>query len=173
MQFVQFFQVSDCRDLQEIEIIFAGVAKIGGRRERGRNVCYRSHRYCCAAASSSAKRTHMHLLWLEKSWAPPKGRERLTSRFRSANFSGAILFRSCTASGLRAGDVGAAVGDVHDAIAHAVDVPYRGSRLARQGRCRIAVRHLARAISMIRLASWLGSRGRLGWLVMQAFHLDA
>jgi hypothetical protein len=28
MQFVQFFQVSDCRDLQEIEIIFAGVAKI-------------------------------------------------------------------------------------------------------------------------------------------------
>ena len=29
MQFVQFFQVSDCRDLQEIEIIFAGVTKIG------------------------------------------------------------------------------------------------------------------------------------------------
>jgi len=28
MQFVQFFQVSDCRDLQEIEIIFARVMNI-------------------------------------------------------------------------------------------------------------------------------------------------
>jgi hypothetical protein len=29
MQFVQFFQVKDCRYLQEIEIIFAGITKIG------------------------------------------------------------------------------------------------------------------------------------------------
>jgi hypothetical protein len=29
MQFVRFFQVSDCRYLQEIEIIFAGITKIG------------------------------------------------------------------------------------------------------------------------------------------------
>jgi hypothetical protein len=29
MQFVEFFQVSDCRYLQEIEIIFAGIMKIG------------------------------------------------------------------------------------------------------------------------------------------------
>jgi hypothetical protein len=29
MQFVQFFQVSDCRYLQAIEIIFAGITKIG------------------------------------------------------------------------------------------------------------------------------------------------
>ena len=28
MQFVQLFQVSDCSDLQEIEIIFASVTKI-------------------------------------------------------------------------------------------------------------------------------------------------
>lgn len=33
-----------------------------------------------------------------------------------------MLFRSCAARGLRAGDVGAAVGDVHDAIDHAVAV---------------------------------------------------
>jgi len=29
MQFVQLSQVSDCRCLQEIEIIFAGITKIG------------------------------------------------------------------------------------------------------------------------------------------------
>jgi hypothetical protein len=29
MPFVQFFQVSDCRDLQEFEIIFSGMPKIG------------------------------------------------------------------------------------------------------------------------------------------------
>jgi hypothetical protein len=29
MEFVQFFQISDCRHLQEIEIIFAGITKIG------------------------------------------------------------------------------------------------------------------------------------------------
>jgi hypothetical protein len=28
MQFVQFFQVSDCRYLQAIEIIFAGITKV-------------------------------------------------------------------------------------------------------------------------------------------------
>jgi hypothetical protein len=29
MQFIQFSQVSDCRYLQEIEIVFAGIKKIG------------------------------------------------------------------------------------------------------------------------------------------------
>ncbi|RXH36942.1 hypothetical protein XH99_03190 [Bradyrhizobium nanningense] len=29
MQFIKFFQVSDCRYLQEIEIIFAGIAEVG------------------------------------------------------------------------------------------------------------------------------------------------
>jgi hypothetical protein len=29
MQFVQFFQVSDCRYLQEIEIMLAGITKVG------------------------------------------------------------------------------------------------------------------------------------------------
>jgi hypothetical protein len=40
--------------------------------------------------------------------------------FRSANFSDVMLFRRCAARRLRVGDVGAAVGDVHDAIGHAV-----------------------------------------------------
>jgi hypothetical protein len=35
MQFVQFFQVKDCRYLQEIEIIFAGITKIGDVAKEG------------------------------------------------------------------------------------------------------------------------------------------
>jgi hypothetical protein len=35
MQFVQFFQVKDCRCLQEIEIIFAGITKIGDVAKEG------------------------------------------------------------------------------------------------------------------------------------------
>src|SRR5258707_15270466 len=35
MHFVQFFQVKDCRYLQEIEIIFAGITKIGDVAKEG------------------------------------------------------------------------------------------------------------------------------------------
>jgi hypothetical protein len=35
MQFVQLFQVSDGRYLQQIEIIFAGIAKIGYVAKKG------------------------------------------------------------------------------------------------------------------------------------------
>jgi hypothetical protein len=81
MQFVQLFQVSDRRYLQEIEIIFAIIAKIGDvARESGtpvivltdttmeQQVVPPSERTC----AFYGLRSHGHL---------PKVRERLVSRF--------------------------------------------------------------------------------------------
>src|SRR6478609_1789925 len=107
MQFVQFFQVTDCRYLQEIEIIFAGITKTGDVAIEGgtpaivladtaveQQVVPPSER----ARAFCGWRSHGHL---------PKGREGLSSRFRSANFSDVMLFRSCAARCLRASDVSA------------------------------------------------------------------
>jgi len=52
--------------------------------------------------------------------APPERQRKTEVAFRSAKFSGVMLFRSCAARGLRAGDVSSAVGDVRNAIGHAV-----------------------------------------------------
>jgi hypothetical protein len=81
MQFVQFFQIRDCRDLQETEIISAGVTKIGDIAMKGgtpaialadtavsEQVVPPGERAC----SFYGLRSHGHL---------PKVRERLTSRF--------------------------------------------------------------------------------------------
>jgi hypothetical protein len=81
MQFVQFIQVSDCRYLQEIEIIFAGITKIGDVATEGgtpaivlgdtaveQQVVPPSER----ARAFCGLRSHGHL---------PKGKERLASLF--------------------------------------------------------------------------------------------
>jgi hypothetical protein len=81
MQFVQLFQVSDRRYLQEIEIIFAGIAKIGDVPKEGgtpvivladttmeQQVVPPSERTC----AFYGLRSHGHL---------PKVRERPMSRF--------------------------------------------------------------------------------------------
>jgi hypothetical protein len=60
--------------------------------------------------------------------------------FRSGFSHGVMLFPSCAARSLRAGDVGAAVGDVHDAIGHAVAVPLGSSAVPRTGASRLETR---------------------------------
>jgi hypothetical protein len=66
--------------------------------------------------------------------------------FRSVNFSDVMLFRSCAARCWCAGDVGAAVGDVHGAIGSGCSLgnstgPGTGaSRLSRGGFARMTVR---------------------------------
>jgi hypothetical protein len=81
MQFVQFFQISDCRYLQVIEVIFAGITKIGDVAIEGgtpiigladtaveQQVVPPSER----ARGFCGLRSHGHL---------PNARETLTSRF--------------------------------------------------------------------------------------------
>ncbi len=81
MQFVEFFQVSDRRYLQEIEIIFAGITKIDDVAIEGgtpsivladavvkQQVVPPSER----TGAFYGLRSHVHL---------PKARERLTNRF--------------------------------------------------------------------------------------------
>jgi len=108
MQFVQFFQVTDCRYLQEIEIIFAGITKIGDvAKEGGTHVIVLADTAVVQqvvplserARAFCGLRSHGHL---------PKARERLVSRFVPANFSDVMLFRSCARCAV---DIGAAIGD--------------------------------------------------------------
>jgi hypothetical protein len=116
MQFVQFFQVEDCRCLQEIEIIFAGITKIGDVAKEGgtpvivladtaveQQVVPPSER----ARAFCGLRSHGHL---------PKSQRKTGEPFRSANFSDVMLFRSAPQGVWCAVDIGAAVGDVHNAI---------------------------------------------------------
>jgi len=80
MQFVQLFQVKDCRCLQEIEIIFAGITKIGDvAKEGGTPVIVLAHTAVEQQVVPPSERTrafcgvsHGHL---------PKARERLARRF--------------------------------------------------------------------------------------------
>jgi len=120
MQFVQFFQVSDCRYLQQIEIVFAGIAKIGDVAIEGETpaivVADTAVEQQVVPPSERTRtfyglRSHGHL---------PKGRESLTSRFvpRISEVeccSVASPQRVCAqAMSVRS------VGDVQDAVGHAV-----------------------------------------------------
>jgi hypothetical protein len=120
MQFVQLPQVCDCRYLHEIEIIFAGITKIGDVAIEGGTpvivLADTAVEQQVVPPSEGARafyslRSHGHLQKSERKTDEP---------FRSANFSVVTLFRSCAARCLRAGDVGAEVGGIHDAISHEV-----------------------------------------------------
>src|SRR5258708_2029423 len=120
MQFVQVFQVSDCSDLQEIETVLASVTKIGDVAIKGgTRAIVLADTAVEQQVIAPSERTRAFCS-LRRHWAPPQSQRKTHKPFRSANFSGVMLFRSCAARCLCAGDVGAAVGDVHDAIGHAV-----------------------------------------------------
>jgi hypothetical protein len=115
MQFVQFFQVSDCRYLQEIEIIFAGITKIVDvAMEGGTPVIVLADTAVEQQVVPPSERTRAFYSLRSHGHLPKKGKT--DEPFRSANFSDVTLFRSCAARCLRAVDVGAAVRDVDDAI---------------------------------------------------------
>ncbi|WFU24036.1 hypothetical protein QA649_39560 [Bradyrhizobium sp. CB1717] len=96
MQFIQFFQISDCGYLQEIEVIFADIAKIGDVAEEGgtpviiladaamdQQIVPPSE---CTRAFSGL-RTH----------GTSQSQRKIDDAFRSANLSVVTLFRSCAA----------------------------------------------------------------------------
>ncbi|CCE05525.1 hypothetical protein BRAS3843_1390017 [Bradyrhizobium sp. STM 3843] len=133
MQFVQAFQVSDCRYLQEIEVVFAGITKIGDVSVDGgtpaivladtaveQQVVAPSERTC----AFYGLRSHGHLPDIV-GFSPvgsPQRQRKTDEPFRSANCSGAMLFRRCAASCLRMNDIGAAISDVMRVTGLAVDV---------------------------------------------------
>jgi hypothetical protein len=81
MQLVQFFQVSDCRYLQEIEIIFAGITKIGDVAiEGGTPAIVLADAAVEQQVVPPSERTRA-FYGLRRHGHLPKGRERLTARF--------------------------------------------------------------------------------------------
>lgn len=77
------FRVSDCRDLQEVEIVFSGIAKISDVATKGGTpIIVLANAAVQQQVVPPSKRAR--LLWPEKSWkswASPQSRERLASRF--------------------------------------------------------------------------------------------
>jgi hypothetical protein len=81
MQLVQFFQVSDCRYLQEMEIIFAGITKIGDVAiEGGTSVIVLADAAVEQQVVPPSERTRA-FYGLRSHGHLPKARERLTTRF--------------------------------------------------------------------------------------------
>ncbi|MDA9438790.1 hypothetical protein XH98_06580 [Bradyrhizobium sp. CCBAU 51745] len=120
MQFVQFLQVSDCRYLQETEIIFCGIRKIGDVAIEGgtpsivladvvvsQQVVPPSKR----TGAFYGLRTHVHL---------PKDQRKTDDPFRSANLSDVILFRSCAARSWTMSML-----QLQPSITHSVNVRFR------------------------------------------------
>lgn len=82
MQFVQLFQVGDCRYLQTTEIIFAGITKIGDvAMKRGTPVVIFVDTAVEQQAVSPSERARAFYDGLRRDGAPPKARETLTLRF--------------------------------------------------------------------------------------------
>src|ERR1700704_2281002 len=97
MQFVQIFQVSDCSDLQEIETVLASVTKIGDVAvEGGTRAIVLADTAVEQQVVAPGERTRS-FCGLRRHWAPPKSQRKTHKPFRSANFSGVMLFRSCAA----------------------------------------------------------------------------
>jgi hypothetical protein len=82
MQFVQFFQVSDCRYLQAIEIIFAGITKIGDvAMEGGTPVIVLADTAVEQQVVPPSERARAFYDGLRSHGQLPKQEKRLTSRF--------------------------------------------------------------------------------------------
>src|SRR6266550_27017 len=98
MQFVQIFQVSDCGDLQEIETVLASVTKIGDVAvEGGTRAIVLADTAVEQQVVAPGERTRA-FCGLRRHWAPPQSQRKTHKPFRSANFSGVMLFRSCAAA---------------------------------------------------------------------------
>jgi hypothetical protein len=104
MQFVEFLQISDCRYLQETEIILAGTTKIGDVTiEGGAPAVVLADTAMEQQVVPPSERTRAfcdlrnHGTSQEKSWAPPKRQRKPGDRLRSVHFSDVMLFRTLAA----------------------------------------------------------------------------
>jgi hypothetical protein len=101
MQFVQLFQVGDCGYLQETEITYAGITKIGDvAMKRGSPVIVLGDTRVAQQVVPPSERTRA--FFCLRSHGHLSKRQRKTgASFRSANLSDVMLFRSCAARFMR------------------------------------------------------------------------
>src|SRR5689334_757771 len=98
MQFVQLFQVSDCRYLQQIKIIFAGLTKIRDVAvEGGTPVIVLADAVVTQKVVTPSECTRT-LCGLRSHGHLPIAQKKTNNRFRSASSLGVMLFRSCAAA---------------------------------------------------------------------------
>src|SRR5882757_8058891 len=134
MQFVQISQVSDCRDLQEIETILAGVTKIGDVSiEGGTRAIVLADTAVEQQVVTPSERTRA-FCGLRRHWAPPQSQRKTHKSFRSANFSDVMLFHSCAARYLsrRYRYCGRSM-SIEDEIGHAIGCSQGGTSPGEKG----------------------------------------